>query len=301
MRNITVTPISTSGSDTSSSIGSPVQVSAKPSFVHIERSSFSDSSPPSSSTSSTFGDYVHGLPIPPCTTPEMTEHLYNNQDLAMWTQAAFVSSQGETDANADWYSLADSFSHSTLAPSRHLFESKHHPTSPNSPTSSSSPSSSTDEDSPMLASIEFPPLTTLPHHHSQLLSSGEYNTSEDLEIPFPQDIPLFGSSTHNHHHQEAFLFAETEAIREELRLVANYVSTLEERVDRGVRCAGLQQKAAREAKAFCGDLEFDENDVDVDGGMAAEAGNLVARFDARDLRRRLGGIRHEIECIVGFG
>ncbi|WPB01245.1 uncharacterized protein RHO25_005868 [Cercospora beticola] len=291
MRNITVTPISRSGSDTSSSIGSPVQVSAKPSFVHVERSSFSDSSP-SSSTSSTFGDYVHGLPIPPCTTPEMTEHLYNNQDLAMWTQAAFISSQGETDANADWYSLADSFSHSTLASSRHPYESKPHPTTPTSPTSSSSPSEE-EEDSPILESIEFPPLTTLPHPHSQLLSSDEYNnTSEDPDIPFPQDIPLFGST-----HQEAFLFAETEAIREELRLVANYVSTLEERVDRGVRCAGLQQKAAMEAKALCGDLE--SNDVDV--GMEAAAGNLVARFDASDLRRRLGGIRHEIECIVGFG
>ncbi|GIZ43997.1 hypothetical protein CKM354_000720600 [Cercospora kikuchii] len=286
MRNITVTPISTSGSDTSSSIGSPVQVSAKPSFVHTDRSSFSDSSP-SSSTSSTFGDYVHGLPIPPCTTPEMTEHLYNNQDLAMWTQAAFISSQGETDANADWYGLADSFSHSTLAPSRHVYESKPHPATPTSTSSSSTRDD--EEDSPILESIEFPPLTTLPHHHSQLLSPDE-TTCEDPDIPFPQDIPMFGSA-----HQEAFLFAETEAIREELRLVANYVSTLEERVDRGVRCAGLQQKAAMEAKALCGDLE--SNDV----GMAAEAGNLVARFDANDLRRRLGSIRHEIECIVGFG
>lgn len=217
----------------------------------------------------------------------MTEHLYNNQDLAMWTQAAFISSQGETDANADWYGLADSFSHSTLAPSRHFYESKPHPTTPTSTSSSSTRDD--EEDSPILESIEFPPLTTLPHHHSQLLSPDE-STPEDSEIPFPQDVPLFGST-----HQEAFLFAETEAIREELRLVANYVSTLEERVDRGVRCAGLQQKAAMEAKALCGDLE--SNDV----GMAAEAGNLVARFDANDLRRRLGSIRHEIECIVGFG
>ncbi|KAM3420102.1 hypothetical protein BST61_g3404 [Cercospora zeina] len=283
MRDITVTLASTSESETSSSIGSPVQVSSQPNFAHVEHS-YSDASPVSSS-SSTFGDYVHGLPISSYTSPDMTEHLYNNPDPTMWNQVAFIPSENN-GAKADWYGLADSFAHSTLTASSQSYQSTAHVMTPTSPSLSSSDDGSTRE------SIEFPSPATLQHHHRHLLLDDIAEDPNESAISFPQDIPMFGPS-----YQEAFLFAETEAIREELRLVANYVSTLEERVNRGVRCAGLQHKAAMEAKALCG--EFVSH-----SGMGIElqeTRNLVARFDANDLRRRLGAIRHEIEFIVGFG
>ncbi|KAF2217639.1 hypothetical protein CERZMDRAFT_80351 [Cercospora zeae-maydis SCOH1-5] len=231
-----------------------------------------------SSTSSTFVDYPHGLPIPSYTSPEMTEHLYNEQDPTMWNQVAFIPSEN-CAAKADWYGLADSLAHSTLAPSSQSYEAPAHILTPASPSSSSS------DESSALESIEFPPSANLQHHHQNLLWDDSVEDSNESALPVPQDIPTFGPS-----YQEAFLFAETEAVREELRLVANYVATLEERVDRGVRCAGLQQKAAMEAKALCGD--FGSHAV-----MATElqeAGNLAdvtitaRREIVTDTKRRHG-------------
>lgn len=126
----------------------------------------------------------------------------------------------------------------------------------------------------------------------QSTTSDNDSLLESLELE-SSAFPLFDEAPRLPQLGGQFLFAETEAIKEELRLVANFLGTLEERVGRSVRCAGLQQKAAMEAKALCGETA---------GEMAAcAAGSLVTRFDASDLRRRLGGIRHEIECIVGFG
>lgn len=163
-------------------------------------------------------------------------------------------------------------------------------------------------------------------------------------------------NNNNHHHQphreDTFHFSETEAIREELCLVANFVGTLEERVNRNVRSAGLQRKAAAAAAknlhggggsssscsvrdlsslsasasagdlssssvaaaaagedmaaAGCGDEDDDDHQHRGDGDDEDDEDDvdeeeLDAGHDAAELKRRLSGIRQEIECIVGYG
>ena len=246
-----------SDSDCSSYHGSPQALPTQPSFAHMERT-MSTSSFASSASSSL--DEIHGLPIPEYVTPQLPlqDQCHEEESLDMWSHPPFVTTAD--DLNNDWYRLTDSFPETSTTHFTSHFETN--------PTSSPAQSTTSDTDS-LLEHLEL----------------------ESTSFPMFDDVPR--SAQLGGQQQESFLFAETEAIREELRLLGNFVGTLEERVDRSVRCAGLQQKAAMEAKALCGDFTGETG--------ACAAGSLVTRFDASDLRRRLGGIRHEIECIVGFG
>lgn len=103
--------------------------------------------------------------------------------------------------------------------------------------------------------------------------------------------------------QDNLLFSETEAVREELHLVANYLGTLEERVNKGVKFARLQERATLEAKAACEGLEGGDTRMGIAEGVLfrSAAENVAMQFGAVDLRKRLGRVRGEIEAIVGFG
>ncbi|EME79823.1 uncharacterized protein MYCFIDRAFT_199474 [Pseudocercospora fijiensis CIRAD86] len=97
--------------------------------------------------------------------------------------------------------------------------------------------------------------------------------------------------------QESYLFMETEAIKEELNLAANFIGTLEERIEKGIGNFHVREEDLEQQRQQFGALQRDCLDL-----ALAETSHLVAyHFTAVELRRRLRGIRREIEGIAGLG
>lgn len=129
-----------------------------------------------------------------------------------------------------------------------------------------------------------------------------------------------------HLQQESYLFLETEAIKEELNLAANFIRTLEDRIDKGIGCYEVSSNsttstasttAATATKNPFTQLPQQQQQQTLTPDCGAGAGANVAvgslpltqdsshlvayHFTAVDLRRRLHAIRREIECIAGLG
>ncbi|USW54033.1 hypothetical protein Slin15195_G073520 [Septoria linicola] len=226
-----------------------------------------------------------------------SDALFGPLGVGLWSRSAFPTTMHDFNVNAAtsiWSFDRDSFFSSSHA--LHLDNSStlySRRTNSLQSTCSSSSSSSTSPTTTSSLDTDFD--LTSPFFSPQQ-QNHQFLPDLDLLLPDPTSPTLPTTEA-----QECLLFASTESIREDLRLVANYVSTLEERVSQNVRCAGLRQKAEMEARRFC---RSDEKkkwwDEDWRGVMDGEAGDLVARFDASDLKKRLGGIRRDIEGIVGF-
>ncbi|KAF7198579.1 Aflatoxin biosynthesis regulatory protein [Pseudocercospora fuligena] len=142
-----------------------------------------------------------------------------------------------------------------------------------------SPTSVSSEWGHLSDSFAFP--TTEPQHHHQ------FEPSSPIGSMSPRQLAMDIASLQ----QESYLFMETEAIKEELNLAANFIGTLEERIDKGI---GNFKMCSDDPKNQFGALQNDCLQL-------ADSSHLVAyHFTAVDLRRRLQSIRRDIEGIAGL-
>ncbi|KAI5365826.1 hypothetical protein Slin14017_G034660 [Septoria linicola] len=223
--------------------------------------------------------------------------LFGASGVDLWSRSAFPTTMHDFDVNAAtsiWSFGRDSFFSSShplhLDNSSTLYSRR---TTSLQSTCSSSSSSSTSPTTTSSLDTDFD--LTSPFFSPQQ-QNHQFLPDLDLLLPDPTSPTLPTTEA-----QDCLLFASTESIREDLRLVANYVSTLEERVSQNVRCAGLRQKAEMEVRKFCrghDDEKWWDDDWRESGSVAPQT--LAARFDASELKKRLGGIRRDIEGIVGF-